>query len=140
MLELWDGIKKNNKQSLTHMGLHKIKQQVGYCIDGALLVLGRITCKFKFTRLITARTWGKPPPSPSLMIYFVPGHRTNTQIPTTRIPTTLGAHNFSCKPPIEMRFEAKLYPLLRVFQRYVTRHMHTRTSGPILTFSGHESN
>jgi hypothetical protein len=122
------------------MGQHKIKQQVGYCIDGALLVLGRTTCKFKFTRLNTGRTWGKPPPSPSLIVYFVLGHKTNIEIPTTKIPTTLGAHNFSCKSPIEMRFEAKLYPLLRAFQRYVTRHMHTRTLGRILTFSGHESN
>jgi hypothetical protein len=29
MLELWDGIKKNDKQSLTHTDLHKTKQQVG---------------------------------------------------------------------------------------------------------------
>jgi len=64
MLELWDGIKKNDKQSLIHMDLHKTKQQVGECIVGALLVLGRTTGKLGLTRLTTARTWGKPSPSP----------------------------------------------------------------------------
>jgi len=28
-LELWDGTRKNDKQSLTHKDLHKTKQQVG---------------------------------------------------------------------------------------------------------------
>jgi hypothetical protein len=40
MLELQDGIKKNNKQSIIHMDLHKTKQQVGECIAEAILVLG----------------------------------------------------------------------------------------------------
>jgi hypothetical protein len=31
-------------------------------------------------------------------------------------PTTLEAYNFFSKPPIEVRFKAKLYPLLRAFQ------------------------
>ncbi len=59
-----------------------------------------------------------------LIIYFVPGHRTNTQmsfcpetpsgspkipkVPKVGNPATLGAHNFVCKPPIEMRFKEKL--------------------------------
>ncbi len=29
VLELWDGTRKNDKQSLIHMNLHKTKQQVG---------------------------------------------------------------------------------------------------------------
>jgi hypothetical protein len=74
--------------------------------------------KFRLTRLTTARTWGKPPP---LIVYFVLGHRTNTQmtfclgtptwefeIPKVGTPTTLGVHNFVYRPLIEMRFEAKL--------------------------------
>jgi hypothetical protein len=61
-----------------------------------------------------------------LMIYFVHGHKTSTQMSfCLRTPTwesgnsqsldshyfgipTLGAHNFVCKPPIEVRFQAKL--------------------------------
>jgi len=40
MLEFRDGTRKNEKQSLTHMDLHKSKQQgVGWYIVGALLVL-----------------------------------------------------------------------------------------------------
>jgi len=30
------------------------------------------------------------------------------EIPTTKIPATLGAHNFSYRPFIEMNFKAKL--------------------------------
>jgi hypothetical protein len=30
------------------------------------------------------------------------------EIPTTRIPTTLGPHNFAFRPPIAMRFQPKL--------------------------------
>ncbi len=29
MFELWDGIRKNDKQSIIHTDLHKTKQQVG---------------------------------------------------------------------------------------------------------------
>jgi len=52
-----------------------------------------------------------------LIIYYVPGHETSTQmsfcpgipeILTYGIPATLGAHNFACKPLIEMRFKANL--------------------------------
>jgi hypothetical protein len=52
-----------------------------------------------------------------LIVYFVPGHKTGIQmafcprtpeIPKLGTPMTLGVHNFLCKPPIEMRFEAKL--------------------------------
>jgi len=56
-----------------------------------------------------------------LIVYSVPGHGTNTQmsfcpgtfiwspeIPTTKTLVTLGAHNFACRPPIEMRSQAKL--------------------------------
>jgi hypothetical protein len=63
-----------------------------------------------------------------LIVYSMPGHETNTQmsfclgtpkwesqILTTWTPTTLEVHNFTCRPPIEMRFKAKLYPSLRIF-------------------------
>jgi hypothetical protein len=52
-----------------------------------------------------------------LIVYFVLGHGTNTQmtfcpgspkIPKVGILTTLGVHNFVCRPLIDMRSEAKL--------------------------------
>jgi hypothetical protein len=51
---------------------------------------------------------------PTRKCYFVSGLPSEspkiptTRIPTTRIPATLGAHNFVCRPPIEMRFKEKL--------------------------------
>jgi hypothetical protein len=45
-----------------------------------------------------------------LIVYFVPDHGTNTkvsfclEIPKVGTPVTLGAHNFVCRPPIEVRF------------------------------------
>jgi hypothetical protein len=64
VLELQDGTRKNDKHLITHTDLHKTKQQVGLCIVGALLVLGQAMGKLRLIRLTTARTWGKPPPSP----------------------------------------------------------------------------
>jgi hypothetical protein len=62
------------------------------------------------------------------------------EIPKIGTPTTLGAHNFVCRPSIEMRFKSKLYPSLRAFQWYVARHLQTIKLGKFLTFSGWESN
>ncbi len=53
----------------------------------------------------------------------------DSQIPTTGTPATLGAHNFVCKPLIEMRSKAKLQPSLIDFQRYVTCHHRQRIRG-----------
>jgi len=64
MLELWDGTRNNDKQSITHTNLHKTKQQVGQCIVGAFLVPGHAMGKLKLTRLTTTQTWGKSAPSP----------------------------------------------------------------------------
>jgi hypothetical protein len=64
----------------------------------------------------------------------------NLEIPKVATFGTLGAHNFLCKPPIEMRFEAKLYPSSRAFQWYVACHLHIKKSGRFPTFSGRESN
>ncbi len=65
-----------------------------------------------------------------LIVYFVSSHKTNAQMafcPWT--PMTLGAHNFVCKHAIEMRFEAKLQPLLKAFQWYVAHELNTTESG-----------
>ncbi len=144
MLELQDGTRENDKQSLTHMDLHKTKQQVGQCIIEALLVLGRAISEFRLTRLTrltTARTWGKS--APSALQYtmclamglapksqFVPRLSSGSpKIPMVGTLVILGAHNFVCRILIRMRFKAKLQPSLKAFQRYVARHLHARKSG-----------
>jgi hypothetical protein len=58
------GIKKSDKQFNYSHGPAQNKQQVGYNILGAFLMHERTTSKHGFTRLTTAQTWGKPPPSP----------------------------------------------------------------------------
>jgi len=62
------------------------------------------------------------------------------EIANIGIPTTLGPLNFACRPLIEMRSKAKLYPSSRAFQRYVACHLHVKKSGQFLTFNGWESN
>ncbi len=64
----------------------------------------------------------------------------DSKIAKIEISATLGPHNFACRPLIEMRFDAKLQPLSRAFQRYVAHHLHVRKSCQFLTFSGQESN
>jgi len=73
--------------------------------------------------------------------HFVSRHPSwNPEILEIGTLATLEAHNFACKPPIEMKFEAKLYSLSRNFQWYVTRHLHARESRQFPTFNGWESN
>ncbi len=108
--------------------------------------------QFRFTRLMTTWTWGKPPPSPlqyTLCLstkptskwHFVSGLPNGSpKIAKIRTFATLEARNFACKPRIEMRSIAKLQPLLIAFQWYVARHLHARKSGRFPIFSGRESN
>jgi len=49
---------------------------------------------------------------------------------------TLEAHNFLCRPLIEVRSKTKLYPSFKTFHRYVARHLHASKSTRFLTF-GH---
>jgi len=51
------------------------------------------------------------------------------EIAKVRTPATLWGYNFVLRPPIEMKFEAKLQLSLRVFQRHVAHHLHARKSG-----------
>jgi len=44
-------------------------------------------------------------------------------------PATLEGHNFVCKPPIEVRFKAKLEPSSKAFQWYVACHLHVNKLG-----------
>ncbi len=106
------------------------------------------------TRLTTARTWGKPPPSPlqyslqrsaettSKWLFFpgLPGLPTGSpEIPPYGTPWTLKPHNFTSRPQIEVRSEAKLQLSSRAFQRYVARRLQLSISGRFPTFSGRES-
>jgi hypothetical protein len=75
-----------------------------------------------------------------LIVYSMPGHGTSTQMSFfSKIGTltTLEAHNFVCRPPIEVTFEVKL---LRAFQWYVARHLYIRKFGRFQTFSDWELN
>ncbi len=72
--------------------------------------------KHRFIKLTMAWTWGEATTFP-LIVYSVLGHGTSTQmsfclgsleIPKVGTPATLGAYNFECRPPIEIRFKAKL--------------------------------
>jgi len=82
---------------------------------------------------------------PTSKWHFVVGLSNGSpEIPKIRILvgtfTTLKPHNFVCRPLIEMKSKAKLYPLSRSFQRYVVRHLHAMKSDRFSTFSGQESN
>ncbi len=48
------------------------------------------------------------------------------KIPKIGILGTLEGHNFLWRPSIEVKYREKLYPLLRILQRYVACHFHTR--------------
>jgi len=80
----------------------------------------RVTNKHGFTKLNTARTWGKPPPSPlyySLCLatwptpkcHFVLGLPSwSPEIPENGTFVTLEAHNFVYRPLIEAMSKEKL--------------------------------
>ncbi len=53
---------------------------------------------------------------------------------------TLKAHNFLCRLSIELKFQAKLQPLLTSFQGYATCHLHISKSRWFATFNSWESN
>jgi hypothetical protein len=73
---------------------------------------------------------------PTPKCHFVLGLLSGSlEIPKVRILATFGAHNFVCKPLIEMRSKAKLYPFSKCFQRYVAHHLDARKLKRILTFS-----
>ncbi len=121
------------------------------------LVHGRTTSKHGLTRLTTTQTWGKPPPSPLSIFCAWPRNqhpnvilswdsqmgilkfpKLGLMIPAT--PVTSGAHNFVCKPPIEMRSQSKLQPSLKTFQQCVRHHLYIRKLGRFLIFIGRKSN
>jgi len=70
MFKLRDGTRTSGSQVNYSYGPTQTKQQVGYYKVGALLVHEQTTNKHGFTRLTTARTWGKPPPSLLYILYL----------------------------------------------------------------------
>jgi hypothetical protein len=63
VLELQDGTKKNWQTSTTHTGLHKTNTK--WLVHSWSTFSAKTNHgQFGLTRLTTARTWGKPPPSP----------------------------------------------------------------------------
>jgi hypothetical protein len=78
------------------------------------------------TRFTMTQTWVKPPPSPLKYIlclsmrptskwHFVLGLlNRNPEIPRVGTPMTLGAHNFVCRPWIEMRFKESCSPYQQI--------------------------
>ncbi len=112
MLKLWDGTRKRDKlQLFTRTYIKKINKLIG-SHSGAPLVLGQATSNSRLTRLTTARTQGKPPPSPiqySLRLFatptsewhFVPKlpRRSPKTIPVWTLKT-LRVHNSLFRPPI----------------------------------------
>ncbi len=146
------GLGRVTSFSITHSNMHPTNHKLVSSLSGTPLVLGWVMGDFGLTRLTTAWTWGKPPPSPinyTLQLstgatskwLFVPGLPSGSpEIPTTGILATLKAYNFLCKPPIAMRSKAKLYPLSRTFQRYVACCLHARKLGRFLTFNDRDSN
>ncbi len=116
------------------------------------LVHGQVTSNHGLTRLMTARTWRKPSPSPlqytlcmargsSPRCHFVPRLPSGSpEILKVGTFATLGAHNFVCRPLIKMTSEAKFQPLSKSFQHYVGHHLYASKSKQILTFNGRKSN
>ncbi len=127
-------------------------KQAGQCIAGALWCMDKPWVNTDSQRLTTARTWGKPPPSPlqySLCLAMGPTPKCHfvSRLPSWSpeilkigIFTILETHNFVCRLSIKVKSKEKLQPLSRSFQRYVARHLHTRKSWRFLTFSDWESN
>jgi len=110
------GLGRLTNNSITHTDMQKLT--TSWLVHSwSTLVHGRATGKQGFTRLTTVRTWGKPPPSPlyytmclvmglAPKCYFVLGLSSGSlAIPTVGTLATLEAHNFVCKPLIEMGFK-----------------------------------
>jgi hypothetical protein len=120
VLGLRDGTRKNQQASLTHTGLHTTHTK--WLVHNWSTLGARMSHEqHEHTRLTTARTWGKPPPSPFYNILCASpwGPHPNgfffSRLPsggpkTTKVRSlaTLDPHNFESKPWIEMKSKAKL--------------------------------
>ncbi len=141
MLELQDGTRKSDKLQLLIRICIKPTNKLVSSLFGALLMLGQATGDFGLTRFTTARTRGKPPPSPiqhSLRFFVAPTFewffilrlpRGSPETISIWTLVTLWGYNSLLKPPIEMRFEANLQLSSIAFQRCVAHHLHAPRSG-----------
>jgi hypothetical protein len=68
------GLGKVTSFSITHLNLHPTNHKLVSSFSGTPLVLGWATGNFRLTRLTTAQTQGKPPPSPYSILYVTPLH------------------------------------------------------------------
>jgi hypothetical protein len=114
------GNRTNDKWVNYSYELAQTKQQVGYCVIGTILVHKQAKGIHVLTRLTTAQTWGKPSPSPlSYFLLLTPGavpkcyYSWDSQVRSPeffkiKTAATLEAHNFLCRPLIEVRFTTKL--------------------------------
>ncbi len=137
---------------ITHSNLHQTNQHVGQYYVRAPLVLGQTISDFGLTRLITTRTWVKPPPSfiqytlhlsmrATSKWLFVPRFpKGSPEIAKVRTCATLRGYIFVLRPLIGTRSKVKLQLLLRAFERCVACHLHARKLNQFLTFCGRESN
>ncbi len=98
---------------------------------------------------------GKPPPSPYSILCDAPprlhpngSFSRDSQVEVPKLsrncpgwsPGTLGAHNSRLPGLIATRFEPKLYPSSRSFQRRIAHSIRRSERGRFSTFSGRESN
>jgi hypothetical protein len=141
------GIRQSDKQINESHGLAQTKQ-VGYYITRALLVHEWTTGKHELTRLSTAWTWGKPPPSPYSIICAWPRDQ-HLNVILSR-DSQLGVLGFpKLKPPQlwgPITLCADLILRWSLKQSCSSRRelsncmLHARKSGWFLTFNGRESN
>jgi hypothetical protein len=106
MLELRNGTMKIDK-SITHTDLHKPNNKFVQLEHFGARTSHKHTQTDKTHHGLDLQETTTFP----LIVYYVSSHGSNTQmsfcpkteIPTFGTPTTLGAHNFVCRPLIEMR-------------------------------------
>ncbi len=119
------GARKSDKQFNYSHGPAQTEQQVGWNTFGAQTNHGQTWIH----KTHDGPDLGEATTFP-LVVYFVPSHGTSIQmsflsqdsqvrvlkVPKLGLSRLWKTHNFVCKPPIKVRFEAKLYPSLRVLQ------------------------
>jgi hypothetical protein len=115
VLKLRDGTRKSDKLYLLIRTCIKPTNKLISSYFGITLVLGQATGNFGFTRLTTARTQRKPPPSPieyflclstapTSRWLFVPGlPKRSPETVLVWAPGTLRSHNSLFRPPIGMK-------------------------------------
>ncbi len=119
--------------------------QGGQCIVGTLLVLKRTTSNSDSQDSPRPGLGGSHHLPPCSILCASPqGPPLNgilsPEIAKVGTHVTLGLHNFTCRPSIEMKSKKKLQPLSRAFKQCVAQHLHTRKLGRFPTFSGQKSN